>query len=248
MNGVASPVIDDASRNLIPSISSAVSWFRKPRVLIEAVRPNPLYDFEKVDYIFEEFPPSLRVPDRSSRVVQPGETFDGGCKTFNPSFGDGGQGEGQPPVFRVEKGGVLKNVIIGNNGADGVHIHGDATVDNVTWTDVGEDALTVKAAARVTLRNLTGASAEDKFFQLNAPTTFNVENIVVNGASKLFRENGGKCYPVHVTVNRAKLTNFKEAVFRSDCNKSTFALSNAELVNVKQVCYAGGKYASCGLK
>ncbi|CAN7517696.1 pectate lyase [Rhizobacter sp. LjRoot28] len=183
-----------------------------------------------------------------TRVVQPGETFDGGCKTFNPSFGDGGQGEGQPPVFRVEKGGVLKNVIIGNNGADGVHIHGDATVDNVTWTDVGEDALTVKAAARVTLRNLTGASAEDKFFQLNAPTTFNVENIVVNGASKLFRENGGKCYPVHVTVNRAKLTNFKEAVFRSDCNKSTFALSNAELVNVKQVCYAGGKYASCGVK
>ena len=183
-----------------------------------------------------------------TRVVQAGETFDGGCKTFNPSFGDGGQGESQPPVFQVQKGGVLKNVIIGNNGADGVHIYGDATVDNVTWTDVGEDALTVKAAAKVTVRNITGASAEDKFFQLNAPTTFHVENIVVNGASKLFRENGGKCYPVHVTVNRAKLSNFKEAVFRSDCNKSSFALSNAELVNVKQVCYAGGKYASCGQK
>ena len=151
-------------------------------------------------------------------------------------------------MFEVRQGGVLKNVIIGNNGADGVHIYGDATVDNVTWTDVGEDALTVKAPARVTIRNVTGASAEDKFFQLNAATTVSVDNIVVNGASKLFRENGGKCYPVHVTVNRARLTDFKEAVFRSDCSKSTFALSNAQLTNVKTVCYAKGKYASCGLK
>lgn len=184
----------------------------------------------------------------STHVVKAGETFDGGCRTFNPSFGGGDQDEGQPPVFEVQKGGTLKNVIIGQNGADGVHVYGDATIDNVTWTDVGEDALTVKAPAKVTIRNITGASAEDKFFQLNAATTVSVDNIIVNGASKLVRENGGKCYPVHMTVNRAKLSNLKEAVFRSDCNKSTFALSNAELTNVKAVCYSGGKYASCGLK
>ena len=183
-----------------------------------------------------------------TQVVRAGQVFDGGCRTFNPTFSDGGQAEGQDPVFLVEKGGVLKNVIIGRNGADGIHIYGDATVDNITWTDVGEDALTVKAAATVTVRNITGSEANDKFFQLNAPTTFKLENAVVNVAGKLFRENGGKCYPVRVTVNGARLSNISEAVFRSDCNRSTFSLSNAQLSNVKAICYAGGKYASCGMK
>ncbi|CAN7221477.1 pectate lyase [Rhizobacter sp. LjRoot28] len=183
-----------------------------------------------------------------TQIVRAGQVFDGGCRTFNPTFSDGGQAEGQDPVFLVEKGGVLKNVIIGRNGADGIHIYGDATVDNITWTDVGEDALTVKAAATVTVRNITGSEANDKFFQLNAPTTFKLENAVVNVAGKLFRENGGKCYPVRVTVNGARLSNIKEAVFRSDCNRSTFSLSNAQLSDVKAICYAGGQYASCGMK
>ena len=182
----------------------------------------------------------------ATRVVRAGEVFDGGCRTYNPSFGGGGQEEGQPPIFRVEAGGVIKNVILGRNGADGIHIYGNATVDNVTWTDVGEDALTVKAPANVTIRNVTGSSANDKFFQLNAAATVTVDNIVVNTAGKLFRENGGKCYPVKVTVNRARLSNISEAVFRSDCNRSSFLLTNAQLSNVKAVCYPGGKYASCG--
>jgi len=182
----------------------------------------------------------------ATRVVRAGETFDGGCRTFNPTFGGGGQAEGQDPVFRVEAGGVLKNVIIGANGADGIHVYGNATIDNITWTDVGEDALTVKAPATVTIRNITGGKANDKFFQLNAAATVTVDNVVVTGAGKLFRENGGKCYPVKVTVNRAKLTDISEAVFRSDCSRSTFLLTNAQLSNVKAVCYSGGQYASCG--
>ncbi|WKB55599.1 pectate lyase [Eleftheria terrae] len=187
------------------------------------------------------------VPLEKTYVVKAGQVFDGQCRTYNPTFGDGSQDEHQAPAFLVEKGGVLKNVIIGNNGVDGVHVYGDATIDNVTWSNVGEDALTVKAAGKVTVRNITGYDAADKFFQLNAATTFTLENVVVVGTSKLFRENGGKCYPVQVTVQRARLSEVKEAVFRSDCARSRFALSQAELNNVKTVCYAKGKYRSCGL-
>jgi pectate lyase C len=179
-------------------------------------------------------------------VNAPGQIYDGECKTFNPNFGNGTQEEGQPPVFKIENGGSLKNVIIGANGADGIHTYGDAIVENITWTDVGEDALTVKSAGKVTVRNITGASADDKFFQLNAQTTFVLENCKINGAGKVFRENGNKCFPVNITVNHCEFNNIKEAIFRSDCNNSTFSLSNSQLINVRSICYPGGTYKICG--
>jgi pectate lyase C len=178
-------------------------------------------------------------------IVGPGQIYDGECKTFNPNFGNGTQEEGQPPVFKIENGGSLKNVIIGINGADGIHTYGDAIIENIIWTDVGEDALTVKSAGKVIVRNITGASADDKFFQLNAQTTFVLENCKINGAGKIFRENGNKCYPVNVTVNHCEFNNIKEAIFRSDCNNSTFSISNSQLINVRSICYAGGKYKIC---
>jgi pectate lyase C len=179
-------------------------------------------------------------------VVKTGQIFDGECKTFNPTFGGGSQQEGQPPVFRLESGAVLKNVIIGVNGADGIHTYGDVTLDNITWSDVGEDALTVKSEGNVLVRNITGASADDKFFQLNAKTTLTVDNCNINGAGKIVRENGNRCYPVVVNFNRCTLANVKEAIFRSDCNQSRFAITQSKFTNVAAVCYAGGQYLACG--
>lgn len=182
----------------------------------------------------------------STYVVAAGTTFDGQCQTFNPTFGDGSQNESQPPVFRLEQGATLKNVIIGYNGADGVHVYGDATVDNVTWLDVGEDALTVKSQARVFVRNITGSSASDKFFQFNAPTTVTVENCMIDSAGKIVRENGGKNYPVHVTLDRCQISNVNEAIFRSDGADSTAFISNSRLRNVDEICYSSSAWAACG--
>lgn len=94
----------------------------------------------------------------STIVVETGELFDGECMTFEAGSGvsDGGQSEGQDPVFRLEDDATLKNVIIGRNGADGVHTYGDATVDNVIWTDIGEDGLTVRGEdSTVTMTNIS---------------------------------------------------------------------------------------------
>lgn len=178
----------------------------------------------------------------STQVVN--GTFDGGCKTYMPTWGDCGQSEGQDPVFRVESG-TLRNVIIGDAG-DGVHIYGNATVENVTWPNVCEDALTVKDDATVTINNITGYDASDKFFQMNAKATVTISNALIDGAGKIVRENGGKCYPVNVNITNSDISNVSEAIFRSDCSGSNFHISNSTLSNVDEVCYSGGSYASCG--
>lgn len=104
-------------------------------------------------------------------VVPAGETFNGNGQTYiaNAStLGDGSQAENQKPIFRLEKNATLKNVIIGAPGADGVHCYGNATISNVTWQDVGEDALTLKASGTVNITGGGAYKAYDKVFQANA--------------------------------------------------------------------------------
>src|SRR5690606_11520298 len=46
------------------------------------------------------------------------------CRAPNPTspLGDGSQNESEQPAFRVQNGAALRNVIIGNNGVDGIHL------------------------------------------------------------------------------------------------------------------------------
>ena len=168
-------------------------------------------------------------------------SFDGGCKEYVATFGDGSQKEGQDPVFRLT-GGSMKNVFVGPNG-DGIHVYGGGNLTNITWRNVAEDALTVKGAGNVSISNFEAYGASDKVFQLNAKTTFKASNCTVKDMGKMFRENGGKCYPVSVTVNNCSLTNASDAIFRSDCKSSSFKLSNSNVSGAK-VCYQGT--ANCG--
>jgi pectate lyase C len=94
-------------------------------------------------------------------------TMDGGCRTFNPGsgLGDGSQDEGQDPAFRVENGATLRNVILGNNGVDGVHFYNGGNLQNFRWTNVGEDAFTIKSSGTVNVSGVTGVNSEDKFAQ-----------------------------------------------------------------------------------
>src|SRR6202008_2121833 len=96
-------------------------------------------------------------------------TYDGGCRTYNPSgdLGDGSQEEGQDPAFRVENNALLRNVILGNNGVDGVHFYNSGRLENFRWTNVGEDAFTVKSSGTVNVSGVTGVNGEDKFGQVN---------------------------------------------------------------------------------
>lgn len=131
----------------------------------------------------------------------------------------------------------MRNVIVGANG-DGIHVYANTTLTNISWPDVGEDALTVKANANVTIRNFEAYKASDKVFQLNGKSTFVAENCTVRDVGKMFRENGGKCYPVNVSVNNCTIDDASDAVFRSDCKSSTWRISNSTVTRAS-VCYKG---------
>src|SRR5688572_26992029 len=85
----------------------------------------------------------------SATIVYSGGSYDMKNKRFTASsaLGTGGGGENQQPIFKLSNGAKLSNVIIGKNGADGIHCYGACTLENVWWEDVGEDAATFRTAS-----------------------------------------------------------------------------------------------------
>lgn len=138
----------------------------------------------------------------STILVKAGETYDGKGNTIIASgMGDGSQAENQKPIFRLENGATLKNVKIGAPGCDGVHVYGNATLDNVEWLDVGEDAMTLKSKGTVTLNNCIAQQAYDKILQINADGAVVLNNFRATTFGKVLRTNGSGQYTVTVTIN-----------------------------------------------
>ncbi|GKT20952.1 pectate lyase [Acidovorax sp. SUPP3334] len=159
-------------------------------------------------------------------VVKAGEVFDGKNVHYKagPALGDGGQSENQKPVFILEPGATLKNVQI--SGADGIHTKGDATLDGVFGRDVGEDFMTMKGEGNVVFKNGGAANATDKTFQLNHGGSFSIDNSFFDGTSKLVRTNGGKDFPIDISISNSTINNVKEAVVRTDATQANIKLSN----------------------
>jgi pectate lyase C len=163
-------------------------------------------------------------------------TFDGGCKRYvaGPELGDGGQGEAQKALFRVMNGGTLKNVVIGSPAADGVHSWGNATLQNVHWEDVGEDAFSIKKAGNVLIDGGSAYNADDKVFQLNAEGSLTVRNFVVRNAGKMVRQNGGKTFKNTIVLDNIDVSDMKEAIARTDSPVTTVRMVNSRYRNVGQ--------------
>jgi len=125
-----------------------------------------------------------------TRVVGPGEVFDGGNRRYNLS--GGGQGEGQPPLFDVMDGGTVKNVIIGPLAADGIHCLGNCTLDHVWWEDTGEDAATALGGVGTIMTVNCGAAynGADKTFQFNGRGELHISDFYVANSGKLARSCG----------------------------------------------------------
>ncbi len=148
--------------------------------------------------------PTETVQLPATRVVAAGEIFDGLNKRYNLSGGS--QSEGQPPLFEVQEGGVVRNVIIGSLAADGIHCKGNCTIERVWWEDIGEDAATAMGPAG-TIMNITCGAAfngSDKTFQFNGRGELHISKFYVQGAGKLARtcgdctNNGG---PRKIVIN-----------------------------------------------
>jgi hypothetical protein len=122
-------------------------------------------------------------------------TFDGGMKRYVGSgpLGTGGQSESQDPIFDLANGATLKNVILGNPAADGVHCAGTCTLQNVWWEDVGEDAATFRGSSASLTYLVDGGGARhasDKIFQHNGAGTLTIRNFQASDFGKLYRSCG----------------------------------------------------------
>jgi len=151
--------------------------------------------------------PSPKGTKTETSTMKVSKSFDGGLERFVASkeLGDGGQGEHQKPLFDLEDGATLSNVIIGTPAADGVHCLGSCTLHNVWWEDVGEDAATFKGTKADQIMTINGGGARkasDKVFQHNGPGTMIIKNFEVDDFGKLYR-SCGNCktqYARHVVL------------------------------------------------
>jgi len=162
-------------------------------------------------------------------VVKNGETYDGKCRRYRADkdkLGDGSQAEGQKPVFEVEGGGKLINVVLGAPAADGIHTKGNVTLENITWEDIGEDAMTIKESGTVVLNGGSATNGDDKVFQINAVSTFRVSNFKASNAGKFIRQNGGSTFKAQVFIDKCDISNMDEAIFRTDSSSSTVSMTN----------------------
>uniref|UniRef100_A0A915E320 Probable pectate lyase F n=1 Tax=Ditylenchus dipsaci TaxID=166011 RepID=A0A915E320_9BILA len=86
---------------------------------------------------------------KATIIVAKGKSYDGknACLVATTALGKGDQSEGQKPIFQIEEGGSVSNVVFGANAADGIHCVGSCAIKNVWWTNVGEDAASFKGGA-----------------------------------------------------------------------------------------------------
>lgn len=151
---------------------------------------------------------TLRIPS--------GTTFDGQLPDGKltryiaaPNLGDGSQAEGQKPIFILEGGARIQNVIIGFPAADGIHVDlsvggNRAVVDHVEWEDVGEDAITCPkhGDGEIILRKCKFRYATDKSIQCGQQTNIHVRaiNCQWEKCQKAMRSGNAKGYDQQLDI------------------------------------------------
>ncbi|HWZ89797.1 MAG TPA: pectate lyase [Polyangiaceae bacterium] len=140
------------------------------------------------------WPAAMGSTQKLSKTMSVSKDFDGKLQRFvSNGLGDGGQSEGQSPLFELADGATLENVIIGAPAADGIHCLGSCSLKNVWWEDVGEDAATLKGSSSSQVMSIDcgGAMlASDKVFQHDGPGTMKISNFYVQTFGKLYRSCG----------------------------------------------------------
>lgn len=118
--------------------------------------------------------PTKTVTLSKTIVVPANTTFDGKLAAYKgaSNMGDGGQGEGQKPLFLLEPGATLINTILVFPACDGVHMRCAALrttkVKNLFVKDCGEDAITVSGHGNALIESSQFQFATDKVIQDNS--------------------------------------------------------------------------------
>jgi hypothetical protein len=110
--------------------------------------------------------------------------------------GTGAQGT-TDPLFELEDGATIQNVIVGSHGADGIHCKGSCTIKNVWFPYVCDDMVTAASGSSgtVTIDGGGAKNAHDKLFQDNSHGKFIIQNFYGEKLGKMYRACGvgGAC-------------------------------------------------------
>lgn len=191
------------------------------------------------------FTPALKQYGKTIKITSPiivksGKSIDGRLSSGKFTryvadrklMGDGSQKESQKPMFILEPGAKLSNIILDTPSADGIHIivaSGKTTrLTNIQVRDVGEDALTIKkgSGGNVIISRCSFLKAADKVIQINAVTNLVIDECYGQNFGRFVRTTGtGSNLPYRVTISNSgfrrgssilKMTNSKSrAVLRN---------------------------------
>eukprot|EP00245_Coleochaete_scutata_P003032 TRINITY_DN14339_c0_g2_i1.p1 TRINITY_DN14339_c0_g2~~TRINITY_DN14339_c0_g2_i1.p1 ORF type:complete len:359 (+),score=67.19 TRINITY_DN14339_c0_g2_i1:130-1206(+) len=165
--------------------------------------------------------------------------FNGNYKMYY-GLGDGSDKEAQPPIFMIHPGGTVRNVIIGTPAGDGINCRGSCKIINVWWTDVGEDAATLRGNSPNQVMEIIGGGARgasDKVFQHNGPGTVIIRDFWADNIGKLYRACGScPLMKRHVVVENVFLSNVHTAVAGINVNSGdTGKFKNININQAKQI-------------
>uniref|UniRef100_A0A915CR27 Probable pectate lyase F n=1 Tax=Ditylenchus dipsaci TaxID=166011 RepID=A0A915CR27_9BILA len=125
-----------------------------------------------------QFPtwPTAKGNKRADSTISVTGTLDGKFVryTAGSALGDGGQKEGQKPIFELKAGASLKNVIIGAPAADGIHCLGSCYLE--------------MCGGRI--QHWRARKAHDKVFQHNGGGTVYIKNFQVENFTKFYQACG----------------------------------------------------------
>ncbi|KAJ4986178.1 pectate lyase [Stagonosporopsis vannaccii] len=113
------------------------------------------------------------------------------------------------PVFILDDGVTISNLIIGPNQGDGIHCRGRCTIRNVWFRNVCEDAITALGAGEVLIEGGGATGANDKVIQHNGRGRVTIRNYTVTNSGKLYR-SCGNCSnnqansPRHVVIQNVR--------------------------------------------
>ncbi|RYN40446.1 hypothetical protein AA0114_g11078 [Alternaria tenuissima] len=114
-----------------------------------------------------------------------------------------------PPVFILDDGVTIENLIIGPNQIDGIHCRGRCTMKNVWFRNVCEDAVTALGPGEVLIEGGGATGANDKVIQHNGKGRVTIRNYTVTNSGKLYR-SCGNCSnnransPRHVVIENVR--------------------------------------------
>ena len=199
-------------------------------------------DGEIWDGEWPKFPESSSIEKLNKSIVFSGsKDFQGrGYRASDSNLGDGSQKEGQKPLFIV-KGGEIKNVVIYDSGADGIHFQGGSCKGrNLTYQDIGEDAFTQKCS-HLFLEDIYGQHGADKFGQLNGPNSkgsfeFEINNFFIQDVGRGFRLNGGNNAKPHKAkiILRNGVIRDADQLIRNTLMDVDLYAENIDIVGVKK--------------